>query len=62
MLVLSLTIACLARPITNKVILEEPVELDLPTEIDENKLGQAMLEATHDNHDTILTEEQSKDA
>ena len=34
----------------------------MPSHIDENKLGQATLEANHDNHETVLPEEQTKDA
>lgn len=51
-----------ARPIENKLVIEEPVELDLPTKIDEHKLGKAMLEASHDNHEHSLDEEQTRDA
>ena len=59
--VLLFSVASLARPISHKVILDEPIQLDLPSQIDENKLGQAMLEATHDEHYIDLTEEQKKD-
>jgi len=60
--IILIAVTSLGNPISNRVILDEPVELELPQEIDENKLGQAMLEAHHDNHEVVLPEEQTQDA